>query len=286
MWKFPKTYELTISFEHLPMFETQLQEMVLEWETSHFSFLRPFWVLDWKTKPEPLGHSGFSLSLQRELSFFDSIRFFCFPHSFAKEKKDRLTNSLRDKLRGKGITNQSPKEKTSHFEKIQSYFQEPTELRLKDVTTIQASLQLEGMVIPLPMRHIQMHEGNSHLVLRMGLLKTIHYRLHSKTFQPPYPKLAECYIQTRDTHKDKSFGNVYYSFLGYFLEIETDEYLLPYFGLKPTVPQPIRETIPKDIWNAIKDVPKSDWILTSLKAEELEFRPVYQVSTSLPHHLK
>jgi hypothetical protein len=85
---------------------------------------------------------------------------------------------------------------------------------------------------------------------------------------------------------DKSFGRVYDSLLGYLLETTSDEYLLEYFGLRPLVPNSIRELIPIEIWNQTTPLQNSDWVLTNLNAEELQFRTVYQVSTFSPHHLK
>ncbi|TGL17133.1 hypothetical protein EHQ46_16900 [Leptospira yanagawae] len=282
MWKFPKTYELTISFEHLPISETKLKEMILEWETTQVSFLRPFWVLDWKTKPEALGHSGVSFHLQSELKNLDRIFAFFFPNWFAKGNRERLTKILRERIPTLQTTNQ----KISVWQKIESIWKEPIQLQLGNLIMIKASLEMEGIEIVTPSRHLQIHQNASHIILRVSYLKNIQYRFYQKRFKPPYPKFAECYIQTRDKHNDNSLGRVFYHFLGYLLEKESDEYLLPYFGFQPIVPKFIRELIPNEIWNALTEQPTENWVATNLKGEELEFRPVYPVSTSLPHHPK
>ncbi|TGM01164.1 hypothetical protein [Leptospira jelokensis] len=276
MWKFPKTYELTISFEHLPIPETKLKETILEWENTKLSFLRPFWVLDWKTKPEALGHSRATLTLQSELKNWDKVLVLFFPTWFERANRERLTNILRKKL----PVPQSPSKRISVWQKIKTYGKEPVQLLLGNLVMVKASLEMEGIETLDPSRHLQIHENASHIILRISYLKNIQYRFHQKSFQPPYPKFAECYIQTRDKHTDESLGKVFYSFLGYLLEKESDEYLLAYFGFQPKVPKSIRERIPDEIWKTLPDGPRENWVAANLKAEELEFRPVYQVSTS------
>lgn len=282
MRKFPKTYEETISLEHLPISETELLEMVLRWEENGFSSLSPFLVLDWKTRKEPLGHSSISFHFQYPLDVFESIHSFLFPLRSQNQIKKKLTNILWDlfpSLKTKKIL-------PSLTKWISSFWKQPKELRLGNIQTVKGFLEMDGVQNPLESKHLQIHGGESKLVIRIGFLKAIRYRFHEKKFKKPYPKIAECYLRTRDKHKDDTLGGVYHSLLGYSLERESDEYLLTYFGLQPLVPKSIRQLIPNEIWNQLEEFPSSDWMETNLQEEKLEFRPVYQVSTSLPHHLK
>ncbi|XDD47435.1 hypothetical protein AB3N60_04930 [Leptospira sp. WS39.C2] len=282
MRKFPKTYEVTISLEHLPILETKLQEMGLEWEETGDSFFQPFQIKEWKTRREALGHSGISVTFYSVLPMTDSILYFLFPNRYEKKKKIHLTNALLEKIPNTIKPIPAPNLK----EVLNKWWNEPTRLVFGNLSEIHASLGMEGLTNPIQGRHLQIHSGESKLIFRIGFLKTIQYRFHSRRFKPPYPKLAECYIQTRDTNTDKSFGKVYYSFIGYLLKEQNDEYLLPFYHLKPLVPKEIRKLIPIEIWNQLVEEPNSDWLETNLNADELEFRPVYQVSTSLPHHPK
>ncbi|MCW7504760.1 hypothetical protein [Leptospira paudalimensis] len=282
MWKFPKTFELSISLKHLPIVETKLQKRILDWEESGFHNFHPFQVTAWKTKPEALSHSSVSFDFLYEFSNLETITFFLFPKSFGKKKKSHLTDILRS-----NIENQTtPKKKTTDWKFIEQWWKEPSQLELGNVKIVNASLDMDGLENPIDHRHLQMVSGASKLILRIGYLKGIQYKFHHKTFKTPYPKFGECYIKTRDTHLDKSLGKVYFSFLGYLFENQSDEYLLPYFGLKPLVPTSIRSLIPNEIWNQWNEGETTDWVETNLIGEEYEFRPVYQVSISSQHHLK
>ncbi|GBF42461.1 hypothetical protein LPTSP2_17480 [Leptospira ellinghausenii] len=282
MWKFPKTFELSVSLEHLPMVETKLQKRILDWEEFGFQNFHPYQVTSWKTKPEALSHSSVSFDFLYEFSNFDSISFFLFPKSFETKRKTQLTEVLRSNIENKT----KPKNKPKVWESIELWWKEPSLLELGNVSIVNASLDMDGFKNPIDHRHLQMVSGASKLLLRIGYLKGIQYKFHKKTFKPPYPKFGECYIKTRDTHLDKSLGKVYFSFLGYFFENQTDEYLLPFFGLKPLVPTSIRSQIPNEIWNQWNEGETTDWIESNLNGEEFEFRPVYQVSISSQHHLK
>ncbi|TGM35175.1 hypothetical protein EHQ92_08490 [Leptospira biflexa] len=282
MRKFQKTYELTVSLEHLPIQETKLQQLVLEWEEFGFPFWNPFQVFDWKTKPEPLSHSSISFVLFQNLTFLESITYYLFPTWFTKQKLNHLTNILREKL---GIGTR-PIQNPSILKTITRWWKEPVKLYLGNLEIVQTRMEMLGIQNPTGFRHIQIHSGESQILFRIGYLKAIQYRFSLKKFKAPFPKLAECYIKTRDSHMDKSFGRVYDSFLGYLLETTSDEHLLEYFGLRPLVPNSIRELIPIEIWNQTTPLQNSDWVLTNLNAEELQFRTVYQVSTFSPHHLK
>ncbi|TGM93232.1 hypothetical protein EHR02_10795 [Leptospira levettii] len=282
MWKFPKTIELSISLEHLPVLETKLQERILVWEESGFQNFHPYQVSAWKTKPEALSHSSVSFDFLYEFSNFESIFFFLFPKSFEKKSKSHLTDILRSYIENK--TN--PKNKLTFWESIEQWRKKPLQLELGNVTIVNASLDMDGLENPIDHRHLQMVSGASKLLLRIGYLKGIQYKFHHKTFKPPYPKFGECYIKTRDTHLDKSLGKVYFSFLGYLFENQSDEYLLPYFGLNQLVPSPIRSQIPNEIWNQWIEGETTNWIESNVNGEEYEFRPVYLVSTSSQHHLK
>ncbi|TGK46917.1 hypothetical protein [Leptospira bouyouniensis] len=282
MWKFPKTYKFNISLEHLPIQETKLRQMVLEWEEIGFRMFLPFHVFNWKTRPEPILHSHIDFDFFYQLSNFESVLFLCFPKQFEKKKKDHVTNILRDKFPSIKETHNHP----TFLESIRKWWKDPVQLYFGNLGLVHTRLDMEGIKNPTGFLHLQIHEGESHIVFRVGYLKAIQYRFHLKKFKSPFPKIAECYIKTRDVHNDGSLGNVYDRFLGYLLESQTDEYLLPYFGLRPSVPDFIRELIPEEIWNLPTFFEMPDWVLTNLKAEELQFRIVFQVSTSSQLRLK
>lgn len=282
MRKFPKTIPFLISLEHLPITETNLKQMALDWEGSGFPFLRPAVVLDWKTEPQALSHSSLEIELILSLGFWEGLCGWILPNQFSAFKKNHLTESLRNELF-------SQKRKTkpiSIFYLWKKFGKSPLSLVWVNLGFIKMRMELDlesnffSNALPLSF------EGEKKLYFRIGHLKTIHYLFSKKEFKFPYPKFAEVYIKTRDKHSDESIGKVFYTFIGYLLEKNTDEYLLPYWGFELTLPESIRKQIPEEIWNLTNSPAPSLWREDHLFENELEFRTVYQVSTSSLNHLR
>lgn len=280
MWKFPKTLPASISLEHLPMTETDLKQLCLDWDDLGFPFFRPAVVMDWKTESLPLGKVRLVFDLILTLRFWQSLTFWIFPRWYSRRKEDQLTEILRNNLFSKG-----KKIKPNSFSHLwKGFWNTPTTLVWMDLGFIKLRMDLDlepnffSNAIPLSF------DGEKKFYFRTGHLKTIHYRLTKKEFKYPHPKFAEVYIKTRDKHNDESLGKVFYTFLGYLLEKKTDEYLLSYWGFSTTLPDSIRKLIPEEIWNLSKSPNPSLWKEENLSEKELEFRTVYQVSTSSPNH--
>ncbi|TGL87891.1 hypothetical protein EHQ68_00590 [Leptospira congkakensis] len=282
MRKFQKTLFISISLEHLPMTETDLKQFCIEWDDSRFQNLRPTIVLGWKTEPLALGRSRLELEFLVPLRFWNALFLYFFSNWYSRKEKDKLTETIRSYIfYGKNQTKQNfVKELWNDF------WNKPISLVWLNLgfTKISMDLELESKLNLLPNAHLQSYEGEKKLYFRTGYLKTITYRLTKKVFKTPYPKFAEMYIKTRDKHSDESLGKVYYSFLGYLLETKSDEYLLSYFGFHSTIPESIRNQIPNEIWQTISPQIQSEWMEPNLLGNELEFRTVYQVSTSSQNH--
>lgn len=282
MRKFPKTLKLLISLEHLPMTETNLKQIGLDWESMGFPFLRPAVVLDWKTEPLALGHSKLELELILSLRFWEGLYFWILPKQFSESKKNHLTESLRNEL----FSQKRKSKPNSIFHQWKKFGNSPLSLVWMNLGYIKLRMELDlesnlfTNALPLSF------EGEKKLYFRTGNLKTIHYLFSKKEFKFPYPKFAEVYIKTRDKHSDESLGKVFYTFLGYLLEKSTDEYLLPYWGFELILPESIRKQIPEEIWNLTNPHAPSLWREDHLFEKELEFRTVYPVSTSSLNHLK
>ncbi|TGK97039.1 hypothetical protein EHQ30_10760 [Leptospira brenneri] len=282
MRKFPKTLPISISLEHLPMPETELKQICLEWEDQRFSFFRPAVVMEWKSTPLPLGKSSLILDLKLSLPFWQGLVAFLLPNWYYQNKKHQLTEILLDQIDSK-----NKKKNTNLFFKLWNrLWKTPVSIVWLNLGFIKISMNLDLDPKLLPNSHILTYDGEIKLYFRIGYLKTINYQFTKKEFKAPFPKFAEMYIKTRDKHEDKSLGKVYYSFLGYLLETKSDEYLLPYLGFNFTLPNSLRNHVPDEIWNVIDPGIHSLWIEPNLSANELEFRTVYQVSTSSQNHPK
>ncbi|PJZ85400.1 hypothetical protein [Leptospira harrisiae] len=282
MRKIQKTLPIAISLEHLPMTETQLKQICLDWEEDGFSFFRPAVVMDWNTEPKALGKTKLSINLNLSLSFWQSLKHWLTPNRYTQKKLDNLTDILRDFIFLK-------KRKTiqNGFGFIWNQFwNTPLSIVWMNLgfTKLRMDLRLEEDSLPHSIPIV--NSGEKKIYFRTGYLKSIQYRWIKKEFKHPYPKFAEMYVKTRDKHIDETIGKVFYSFLGYLLEKETDEYLLPYFGFRSVLPNTIRNQIPKEIWNVIQPQIQSEWKEENLFENELEFRTVYQVSTSSQNHPK
>ncbi|TGM59387.1 hypothetical protein [Leptospira vanthielii] len=282
MRKFPKTLPVAISLEHLPMTETDLKQICLDWEVLGFPFFRPAVVMDWKTETLPLGKSRLDLDLILKLRFWQSLSDWILPEWYSRKQTNQLTELLRDQIFSKDRENK-PNSLSGLWNR---FWNTPLSLIWLDLgfTKLRMDLDLEqdffSNAIPLSF------DGEKKLYFRTGYLKAIHYRLTKKEFKAPYPKFAELYIKTRDKHKDESLGGVYYSFIGYLLEKKSDEYLLSYWGFPSKLANYIRNQVPEEIWNFTNLTKTLLWKEKNLLGKELEFRTVYQVSTSSPNHLR
>ncbi|EMY68312.1 hypothetical protein [Leptospira vanthielii] len=280
MRKFPKTLPVSISLEHLPMTETDLKQICLDWEVLGFPFFRPAVVMDWKTETLPLGKSRLDLDLILKLRFWQSLSDWILPEWYSRKKAEQLTEILRNQIFSKDRENK-PNSLSGLWKR---FWNTPLSLIWLDLgfTKLRMDLDLEqdffSNAIPLSF------DGEKKLYFRTGYLKAIHYRLTKKEFKAPYPKFAELYIKTRDKHKDESLGGVYYSFIGYLLEKKSDEYLLSYWGFPSKLANYIRNQVPEEIWNFTNLTKTLLWKEKNLLGKELEFRTVYQVSTSSPNH--
>ncbi|TGM23819.1 hypothetical protein [Leptospira meyeri] len=282
MRKIQKTIPIAISLEHLPMTETKLKQICLDWEDQGFSFFRPVVAMDWNTEPRALGKAKLSINLSIPLSFWQSIYHWIFPRSYIQNRQHKLTEILRD-----AVLFRENKTIPNGFRFLWNQFwNTPISIVWLNLgfTKLRMDLKLEedstAPGIPL------IYMGEKKFYFRTGYLKSIHYRLIKKEFKFPYPRFAEVYVKTRDKHSDETIGKVFYTFLGYMLEKETDEYLLPYWGLRSVLPNKIRNQIPVDIWKVVHPQIQSEWKEKNLFENELEFRTVYQVSTSSQNHPK
>ncbi|TGK85301.1 hypothetical protein EHQ23_11605 [Leptospira bourretii] len=282
MRKIQKTISIAISLEHLPMSERELKQIYKDWEDQGFSFFRPIVVMDWNTEPKALGKAKLSVNVSIRLSFWQSLYHWIFPKLYTEKKLNKLTEILRD-----AILFRERKTEPNGFSFLWNQFwKTPLSIVWLNLsyTKLRMDLKLDensiSQSIPL------VYTGEKKFYFRTGFLKTIHYRWIKKEFTFPYPKFAEVYVKTRDKHSDESIGRVFYTFLGYMLEKETDEYLLPYFGFRSVLPNKIRNQIPDDIWKVVHPQIQSEWKEENLFEKELEFRTVYQVSTSSQNHPK
>lgn len=280
MRKFQKTLPVSISLEHLPMPETNLKQICLDWEVLGFPFFRPAVVMDWKTETLPLGKARMNLDLILTLRFWQSLSDWILPTWYSRKQTNQLTKILRDQVFSKDTKN-----KPNTFSQVWNRFwTTPLSLIWLDLgfTKLRMDLDLEqdffSNAIPLSF------DGEKKLYFRTGYLKAIHYQLTKKEFKSPFPKFAEVYIKTRDKHNDESLGRVFYRFLGYILEKKSDEYLLPYWGFSSILPDSIRNQVPEEIWNFQRATKPLQWREKNLSGKELEFRIVYPVSTSSPNH--
>ncbi|EOQ95293.1 hypothetical protein LEP1GSC195_2295 [Leptospira wolbachii serovar Codice str. CDC] len=280
MRKFPKTLNVSISLEHLPMTETDLKQICLDWEDLGFPFFRPAVVLDWETRTLPLGKSRLDLDLILSLRFWQSLSDWILPKWYSQKKRGQLTGILRNQL----LSKDREYKPNSFSERWSRFWNTPLSLTWSHLgfTKLRMDLNLETDFFSNA--HPLSFDGEKKFYFRTGYLKTIHYRLTKKEFKMPYPKFAEVYIKTRDKHKDESLGGVFYSFIGYLLEKKGDEYLLPYWGFSSTLPDSIRDLVPEEIWNFTNAPSPLLWKEKNLLGKELEFRTVYQVSTSSPNH--
>ncbi|TGL45147.1 hypothetical protein [Leptospira perdikensis] len=282
MRKFPKTLFVSISLEHLPISETSLKQICLDWEDVGFSFFRPAVVMEWKAEPLPLGKSKLGLNLKLTLRYWQGFMAFVLPNWYFQKEKEKLTDVLRNQIDSK-----NKKRKQNLLLEIWNHFwKKPISLVWLDLEFIKVRMDLNLESEEFPTALPLSYDGEKKIYLRRGYLKTIHYRWTKKEFKAPYPKFAEMYIKTRDKHNDKSLGKVYHRFLGYLLETKSDEYLLRYFGFESILTDKVRNQIPEQIWNLNSPTIKTKWIEPNLLANELEFRTVYQVSTSSQNHLK
>ncbi|TGK87475.1 hypothetical protein EHQ24_02800 [Leptospira noumeaensis] len=282
MRKFPKTLFVSISLEHLPMTEGELKQFCIEWEDSRFQNLRPAVVTRWKTETLALGKSKVDFELIFPLRFWDGLIYFFFPKRYSQKEKGKLTDILRNYILFK-----EPIEKPKPFKELWiQFWKRPITIVWLNLGFTKLRMELDFIPDLLPNAHPLHFDGEKKLYFRTGYLKTITYRFTKKEFKAPYPKFAEMYIKTKDKHSDQSFGKTYYSFLGYLLETKDDEYLLSYFGLNPILPMSIRKEIPNEIWKIIHPEIQSQWLELNLLGNELEFRTVYQVSTSSQNHLR
>lgn len=282
MRKFPKTQSVSISLEHLPISETSLKQICLDWEDKGYSYFRPAVVVGWKTEPLPLEKSRLELDLKVTLGFWQGLVAYVRPDWYFQKEKDNLTNILRDQIDSK-----NKKEKQNFLLELWNRFwKRPISLVWLDLEFIKVRMDLDLESGDLTTAHPLTYDGEKKVYIRRGYLKTIHYRWTKKEFKAPYPKFAEMYIKTRDKHNDKTLGKVYHSFLGYLLEAKSDEYLLRYFGFETLLSDTVRNQIPDQIWNLNRSPIKTQWIEPNLLGKELEFRTVYQVSTSSQNHLK
>ncbi|TGK47925.1 hypothetical protein EHQ16_00940 [Leptospira kanakyensis] len=282
MRKFPKTLLVSISLEHLPMTETELKQFCIEWDDSRFQNLRPAIVTSWKSEPLAVGRSRLELELLVPLRFWNGLFFYFFPNWYSQKEKYKLIHIIRNYILFK-----EAKQKPKGFKELWiGFWNRPISIVWLNLgfTKLRMDLDLDSKF--LPNAHPLHYEGEKKLYFRTGYLKSITYRLTKKEFKAPYPKFAEMYILTRDKHSDQSLGKTYYSFLGYLLETKADEYLLSYFGLNPILPKSTRDKIPNEIWDLIHPQIQSQWLEPNLLGNELEFRTVYQVSTSSQNHLR
>lgn len=282
MRKFPKTLPVSISLEHLPIKETDLKQICLGWEDLGFPFLRPAVVMDWKTETLPFSKSRLDLNLILTLRFFQSFRFWILPKWYFQKTKKQLTEITWNQIFSKDRNLES----NSFSRHWKRFWNTPLSLVWIHLGFTKLRMELDLEPNYFSNAHPLSFDGEKKLYFRTGHLKTIHYRWTKKEFKAPYPKFAEVYIKTRDKHNDESLGRVFYRFLGYILENKADEYLLPYWGFPSILPDSVRKMIPEEIWKITNSLNTNQWTETNLLGTELEFRPVYQVSTSSPNHPK
>lgn len=278
MRKFLTTLPFEIQFFGLAQTANELTNICLEKEISlrHFGGVLD---LDWKVVSAPLGKSNLEVKVTIHLNVRERFVSFLFGDLFYQNKKMKLITFLSKHL---DFEDRSAEPKPFWFKKWNSLldlFRVPKKIYLQNLREVNAKLNTnhpeeweDGWSLAV--------QGEMELKFRIGYLQRIEYLFYSKRFKAPYPHFAECYVREKNKLNKSLYGETREKFRGFLLQNPSDEYLLPYWKLNPTLPHEIRNLISESLWYYDSNQIERNLYLISLhEMEERVFSPAGLVST-------
>ncbi len=245
---------INLEWNHISIPESQLNLVLNQNLVTYCDFFLPeVTKIDWKTKSLPLLNSALRIDFGIQLTLVESFLYFCFPDWFERKKRKSVHQTLLPFLNDLSQT-AVPTTSSNKFPIV--FWKKPKNIVIESTEYFQFRAKARGDLTTNHSSHLLLYfDGKVDCFIKIYRLRHIKYLFHTKTFLDQAPIVGELYLKVRDTHNDKTFGNVYYAFQGRFLENQNDNFLLGYWNLHPLDKDAQLDLIPQEIIRSVKEHP-------------------------------